>query len=126
MNVLVDSPIWVGHFKQRNDHLSDLLESGRVLCHPYVVTEIACGTPPRRKHVLTLLSDMPSLPVATQAELLGFVENRALYGRGCGLVDIALLASALLRGQTLLWTADKRLAALAASLGCLYRPPLPV
>ena len=125
MNVLVDSSIWVGHFKQRSNHLVDLLESGRVLCHPYVITEIACVTPPRRQHILALLSDMPSVPVATQAELLAFVENRSLYGRGCGLVDIALLASALLQGQTLLWTADKRLAGLADNLGYLHRPQSP-
>jgi len=43
MNVLVDSSVWVASFKQRNEYLVALLEAGAVVCHPYVVAEVANG-----------------------------------------------------------------------------------
>jgi len=124
MKVLVDTSVWVGHFKLRNDHLVALLESDRVVCHPYVVMEVACGTPPSRQAIIAMLAELESLPTATPDEVLALIERRNLYGRGCGLVDLSLLAAALLEGQTLFWTLDKRLAAIAAELNLAYRPVL--
>ena len=124
MNVLVDTSVWVAHFKQRNEHLADLLEAGMVACHPHVIVELACGTPPNRGDILGLLAALESLAVATTDELLSLIERRALHGRGCGFVDVSLLASTLLDGQTLLWTLDKRLDTAAAGLGRAYRPVL--
>lgn len=122
MNVLVDTSVWVGHFRQRNDRLVSLLEQGRVVCHPYVVTEIACGTPPSRRVIIAMLAELESVPVASQDELLWLMEHRKFYGRGCGFVDISLLASALLLDQTLLWTLDKRLESMAVEADRVYRP----
>ena len=122
MNVLVDTSVWVAHFKQRNQHLVGLLDAGRVVCHPYVIVEVACGTPPNRQLVLTLLEELEFAPVATVLELLGLIERRALSARGCGCVDISLLASALLDEHTQVWTLDKRLSAMAADLGLAYSP----
>lgn len=124
MNVLVDSSVWVGHFKQRNEHLVTLLENDRVVCHPYVVAEVACGTPPSRKVIISMLGELESTPVATQEELLAMLDTRQLYGRGCGFVDINLLASALLLGNALIWTFDKRLELMAGELDKAYRPVL--
>ena len=124
MNVLVDSSVWAGHFKQRNDHLVALLEEGAVVCHPYIVGEMACGTPPTRKAVIGLLSELESAPVATQEEFLAMMDARQLYGRGCGFVDMSLLASALLSEKTLIWTLDKRLELLATESNKGYRPAL--
>jgi predicted nucleic acid-binding protein len=124
MNVLVDSSVWVGHFKQRNDHLVALLEDGAVVCHPYIVGEVACGTPPTRKAVIGLLAELESAPLATQEELLAMMDARQLYGRGCGFVDMSLLASALLSEKTLIWTLDKRLELLATESNKGYRPAL--
>lgn len=124
MNVLVDTSVWVGHFKQRNEHLVALLESDRVVCHPYVVMEVACGTPPNRRTIIAMLAELESTPLATSDELLELIERRRLYGRGCGLVDISVLASALLSEQTLIWTLDKRLAGVAAELNRAYHPVL--
>jgi predicted nucleic acid-binding protein len=124
VNVLVDTSVWVAHFKQRNEHLAALLEAGSVLCHPHVVVEVACGTPPARRTVLGLLSAMDRAPLASGEELLASTERRALHGRGCGFVDISLLASTLLRAGTLLWPLDTRLEALADELGKAYRPNL--
>lgn len=120
MKILVDSSVWVGHFKRRNDHLVSLLEQGLVLCHPYVVAEVACGTPPGRQLIIQMLSELESAPVATQDELLALLNLRQLYGRGCGFVDISLLASALIGAEILLWTIDRRLALLAAEMRCGY------
>ena len=124
MNILVDTSVWVAHFKQSNEHLVDLLNAGWVVCHPYVVVEIACGTPPARKSLIEMLGQLESLSVATPCELLQMIEQRDLQGRGCGFVDVSLLASALLTEQTRLWTLDRRLEAVAADLGRSYRPAL--
>ena len=124
MNVLADTSVWVGHFKHRNEHLVALLEAGVVVCHPYVAVEIACGTPPNRRVIIDLLAELDSMPVATDQELLAMIERRALGGRGCGYVDIGLLASTLLSNATLVWTLDKRLATVAAELGRAYHPAL--
>lgn len=124
MNVLVDSSVWVGHFKQRNDQLVALLEEGAVVCHPYIVGEVACGTPPTRKAVIGLLSELASTPLATHEEFLVMMDARQLYGRGCGFVDMSLLASVLLSEKTLIWTRDKRFELLATESNRVYRPML--
>ena len=124
MNVLVDTSVWIGHFKQRNAHLVALLESGMVVCHPYVVVEVACGTPPNRRAIITLLAELESVPVATPDEVLEMTERRNLYGRGCGFVDMSLLASTLLSENALIWTMDKRLDSVASELKRVYRTAL--
>ncbi len=121
MKVLVDSSVWVGHFKQRNEHLVALLEADLVICHPFVVAEVACGTPPNRKAIIQTLSELSTAPVATQDELLELLDARQLYGRGCGFVDLSLLASALLAENTFIWSLDKRLDALANEVGRAFR-----
>ncbi len=121
MKVLVDTSVWVAHFKQRNEVLVALLHAGWVVCHPHVVVEVACGTPPQRQQIIEMLSELEALPVATSVELLTLLERRAIFGRGCGFVDLSLLASALLGQQTSLWTLDKRLHTIAHELGLAYR-----
>jgi predicted nucleic acid-binding protein len=124
VNVLVDTSVWIGHFKQRNEHLVALLESGIVVCHPYVVVEVACGTPPNRRAIITLLAELESVPVATPYEVLEMTERRNLYGRGCGFVDMSLLAATLLSKDALIWTMDKRLDSVASELKRVYRTAL--
>lgn len=124
MRVLVDTSVWVAHFRQRNDHLVALLESALVLCHPYVVAEVACGTPPARHAIVSMLATLDTVPVANQVELLALIERRRFFGRGCGFVDVSLLASALLSDQASIWTHDRRRAMLADELGRRYLPPV--
>jgi predicted nucleic acid-binding protein len=124
MNVLVDSSVWVGHFKQKNDQLVTLLENGLVVCHPYVVMEIACHTPPNRRAIIDMVSELESTTLATTSETLSMLENFRLFGRGCGLVDLSLLASVFLTDKVLLWTFDKRLGLVAEELNKSYRPLL--
>jgi predicted nucleic acid-binding protein len=124
VNVLVDSSVWVAHFKQRDERLVALLNDGMVVCHPYIVMEIACGTPPDRRNVIQMLSDLEVATVATHDEVLTLIERQTLFGKGCGLVDLSLLASTLLSEHTQLWTLDARLLKVAAVLDRAYAPNL--
>ena len=75
--VLVDSSVWVDHFKARNATLVGVLAAGQALCHPLVRLEVSLGTPPQRRDVVALLAKLASTPVASAEELLALVERRA-------------------------------------------------
>ena len=118
--ILVDTSVWVDHLRDGTPALAAALEQGRVLTHPFVLGELACGNLKNRSEVLQLLGELPAAPMATDPEALDFIERRALMGRGIGYVDIHLLASVALAGTAQLWTRDKRLAAVAADLELAY------
>jgi predicted nucleic acid-binding protein len=115
VTVLVDTSVWIDHLRRANVRLGALLHGGQVVVHPFVVGELALGNVRRRAAVLGLLANMPRAPVATDAEVLTFIERRDLIGKGIGLVDAHLLASAVLAGVAL-WTFDKRLGDVATML----------
>jgi predicted nucleic acid-binding protein len=124
MTVLVDTSVWVDHFRRPNAVLAELMVLDEVLTHPLVVGELACGTPPEPR--LRTLGDMALLLPADQAapaEVRDFIERKALFGLGCGLIDLTLLASTLVTSSAQLWTLDKRLASLATRFGVCYTPP---
>lgn len=114
--ILVDTSVWIDHLRKGAPALAAALEESRILMHPFVLGELACGNLKNRGEVLRLLSDLPAAPTVTDLEALGFIERRALMGRGIGYIDIHLLASAALAGTARLWTRDRRLAAVAAEL----------
>lgn len=118
--VLVDTSVWVDHFRSRNEELAKLLMQDAVLIHPWVLGELACGTPPSRVQTLADLATLQSGKVATVDEVMAFAESERLYGHGCGLVDLGLLASALITPGARLWTLDRRLAGLAERLGVAH------
>ena len=122
--VLVDTSVWVDHFRRRNDALADLLELDQVLAHPLIVGEIACGTPPQRDRTLSDLNALQPSRQASVQEAMNFIEHERLFGQGCGLVDLLLLASTLMTPGVELWTLDKRLCALADRFGVMYQPAL--
>ncbi|UQG58269.1 MULTISPECIES: PIN domain-containing protein [unclassified Marinobacter] len=118
---MVDTSVWAGHFRNRSTTLTKLLLSDRVLTHPMVVAELACGTPPSPR--AQTLSDIGLLEPADQAsiaEVRILIEQEKLYGLGCGLVDIVLLASTLITPSARLWTFDKRLERLAERFDIHY------
>jgi predicted nucleic acid-binding protein len=86
----------------------------------FIIGEIACGHLKARERVLSLLAALPRIARTTEEEALFFLENRRLFGRGLGYIDLHLLASASLRAGTHLWTRDKRLHALASELNPAY------
>jgi predicted nucleic acid-binding protein len=114
--ILVDTSVWIGHLRSGEPALAKALEGGRVLMHPFVLGELACGNLRNRGEVLRLLGGLPAAPTATDPEVLGFIERRALMGRGIGYIDVHLLASVALDGVARLWTRDRRLSAAAAEL----------
>ncbi|MBI5747320.1 MAG: type II toxin-antitoxin system VapC family toxin [Nitrospirae bacterium] len=114
--VLVDTSVWVLHLRESNFRLERLLDDGDVVCHPFIVGELACGNLKNRTEILSLLH---SLPMATQAEnedVMKFIENYRLMGKGLGYIDMHLLASAILTGVPI-WTFDKKLGEVSAELG---------
>ncbi|MDZ5456857.1 type II toxin-antitoxin system VapC family toxin [Azohydromonas lata] len=121
MNVLVDTSVWVHHFRHGEPALVDLLQADRVLVHPMVLGEIACGTPPVRERTLQWLAQQQSPLQAGLQDVLAFIERERLYGLGCGLVDMTLLASTLMTPGAALWTRDGRLLKLAERFGVGYQ-----
>ncbi|MCL2524946.1 MAG: VapC toxin family PIN domain ribonuclease [Betaproteobacteria bacterium] len=122
--VLVDTSIWVDHFRLRNEVLVNLLLHDLVMAHPLIIGEIACGTPPDRTQTLLDLDQLQPTQIISIREVLHFIGRERLYGLGCGLVDIMLLASALMTPGVELWTLDKRLSALAERFGIKHQPVL--
>ncbi len=114
--ILVDTSVWIDHLRSGESALATALEGGRVLMHPFVLGELACGNLKNRGELLRLLGDLPAAATATDTEALGLIEHRALMGRGIGYTDVHLLASAALADVGLLWTRDKRLAEVAREL----------
>jgi len=120
--ILADTSIWVEHLRTGHATLSQLLEDGRVLGHPWVTGELALGNLSRRPEVIRLLESLPQATVASSHEVMRLIERGPLYGLGIGYVDAQLLASTQLTAPATIWTADRRLAAAAAQLGCGTRP----
>ncbi len=122
--VLVDTSVWVDHFRQHNEALVSLLELDLVIAHPLVIGEIACGTPPDRTQTLSDLQGLQQAQQASIREILDFIDHERLFSLGCGLVDLLLLASTLMSPGVELWTLDKRLSALAERFSVLHRSTL--
>jgi predicted nucleic acid-binding protein len=115
--ILVDTSIWIDHLHRSEAALSVLLSETQVCTHPMIIGELALGYLQDRKTILGLLSNLPSTPLATHAEVLTFVELNALYGIGLSLVDAHLLAALRLSSRDRLWTRDHRLRLAAEKLG---------
>ena len=120
--ILVDTSVWIAHFRVGRSKLGDLLSQVVVMVHPFVVGELACGNLKRRARILIDLEALPAAASATHEEVMRLVEVRKLWGLGIGWIDAHLLASALL-SNCQLWTLDGKLARAAAAVGVdLYRP----
>lgn len=113
---LVDTSVWIDHFRRGNAELEQLLNAGVVLHHPLILGEIACGNLHHRAEILKLLSLLPQARLSEFDETIRFLELRKLFGLGLGWIDINLLASTQLTGCRL-WTLDKTLIRAAKSLG---------
>lgn len=115
--ILVDTSVWVDHLRANDKALIALLDAGAVLAHPCVIGELALGNLRQREIVLNALSDLPQASVATDIEVLHFIDRHNLFGRGIGYIDAHLLAAAQLTAGAALWTKDKRLHGVAVELG---------
>jgi predicted nucleic acid-binding protein len=115
--ILVDTSVWIDHLRAADAKLARLLNEAQVLAHPCVTGELALGNLKHRDAILNALQDLPQAPVATDDEVLRFIERNQLYGSGIGYIDAHLLAAVRLAPGTLLWTRDKRLLAASTLLG---------
>jgi len=121
--VLVDTSVWVRHFREGDPDLKRLLNDGQVMCHPYIVGELACGNMKNRREVLSLIQLLPLATLAQHEEVLCFIESNHLMGKGLGYIDVHLSASALLTGVPV-WSHNKRLNGANEMLGIRYDPVL--
>lgn len=118
---LVDSSVWIDHWRRGNAQLAAALDGGLVAAHPFVIGELACGNMPRRATTLRLLDALPKVPAARHDEVMRLVEAAGLSGSGLGWVDAHLLAAARMSG-TALWTLDRTLRRVAERLGVFETP----
>jgi predicted nucleic acid-binding protein len=122
MTVLVDTSVWIRFLSNRAPYaaqLEELLSRDEVSGHEFVYGELLIGDMGGRKELLADYEQMHQAPVVPHAEVVAFVRNRRMHGRGIGWIDAHLLASALV-GHLKLWTTDPRLATLARDLAIAY------
>jgi predicted nucleic acid-binding protein len=118
--ILIDSSVWIDHLRRADVRLQEILGARRALTHSFVIGELAMGHLRPRKEVLSLMQNLPHAVLASDREVLGFIERHSLHGLGIGYVDAHLLASARLT-TVFLWTHDKRLHEAAGKLGLAHR-----
>jgi predicted nucleic acid-binding protein len=115
--ILIDTSVWVDHLRTGDKDLIRLLDAQRVLAHPFVIGELALGNLRQRQHILQALLDLSPAVVASDGEVLRFIEEHRLFGLGIGYVDAHLLAAVRLTAGAALWTRDKYLRGVASRLG---------
>ncbi|MCA9407719.1 MAG: PIN domain-containing protein [Candidatus Omnitrophica bacterium] len=118
--VLVDTSVWIAHFRSGKNKLVEMLNEGNVLCHPFIIGELACGNIRNRDEILSLLHDLPMVIQVSDNEAIEFIKMRKLMGKGLGYIDVHLLASALLSNVSL-WTLDAKLNQMAVNLKLIHK-----
>jgi predicted nucleic acid-binding protein len=121
--ILIDTPVWIRFLANRTPYaaeLDQLLAGEEVLGHELVYGELLIGDSGGRRKFLTLYERIPQARTLPHPEVVEFIRDRRLYGRGIGWIDAHLLSSALVE-RSYLWTADARLSAIAAELGIAHQ-----
>ena len=118
--VLVDTSVWVDHFRKYDSALELLLNENAVSIHPFVLGELACGNFKNRHLIISLLQVLPSSTIVSQTEYLHIIEKHKLWGTGLGFVDIHLLASSRIH-NCLVYSHDKVLSTAASRFNICYR-----
>jgi len=59
--VLVDTSVWIHHFRSGTARLRELLQAGEMATHPMVLGELACGNLTKRAETLRLLNRLPRI-----------------------------------------------------------------
>lgn len=120
--ILADTSVWADHFRKGEVELVAEIRRCNILIHPFVIAELALGHLRQRSSTLRDLKAMPRSVVATDEEILALIETEQLIAAGIGLIDVHLLASAMLSAGSTLWTRDRRLGAIAARVGVAFEP----
>ena len=122
--VLVDTSVWIRFLANRGPYAAELdrlLERDEVVGHALIFGELLIGDRGGRPKLLASYEQMNQATVIPHREVVAFVRDRKLQGRGVGWIDVHLLASALV-DRLRLWTADSRCAGLAKELAVAYAP----
>jgi predicted nucleic acid-binding protein len=115
--ILADTSVWIDHLRSNDPQMNQLLRSGAIAIHPFVVAEIALGSLHNRRKKLVELDQLRSVNLADISEVRHLIESQRLYSKGLGLTDVHLIASCMMTYGTQLWTRDKALSEVARSLG---------
>jgi predicted nucleic acid-binding protein len=124
--VLVDTSVWVRSwrrgFPEPRARLHRLLEEDRVAGHPFVFGELLVGDQGTRRERLALYPDT-TMPVAVvpHGDVVAFVRQHDLSGRGLGWIDCHLLAAAV-QHRFWLWTADLALMRAGRRFNVVFAP----
>ena len=118
--ILVDTTVWVDHFRNPEPELLEHLEMDAILMHSMVIGELACGNLSNRETVLRDLRELPRIPETAHEPVLSLIESERLMGRGVGFIDFHLLCSALQQDDVSLWTRDTRLHQVAEDFGVAF------
>jgi len=121
--ILVDTSVWVDHLRAADSALVRLLDTTQVVMHPFVLGELALGNLPQRSLILGTLQLLPQAVVASDEEVLNFIDRHRLVGLGIGYVDVHLLAATRLTAGASLWTRDKSLRHIAKRLALAATVP---
>ncbi len=118
--ILVDTSVWIDHFRAPEAELRDRLDAGEVLTHSMVIGELACGNLSRRSQTLARLRSLPRIPEPEHDEVMRTIESDRLMGRGLGYIDAHLICSVLRYDDASLWTQDLRLRRVAEESGVTF------
>jgi predicted nucleic acid-binding protein len=122
MSVLVDTSVWIRFLSNQSPYATELdrlLGREEVSGHDYIYGELLIGDKGGRRQLLHDYALMHQAPTVPHSDVVTFVRERQLGGRGVAWIDAHLLASALV-GRLKLWTIDPRLATVAKDLGIAY------
>jgi predicted nucleic acid-binding protein len=117
--ILVDTSVWIRFLSNQPpyaDRLDSLLDCREVAGHELILAELLIGDHGGRAEFLASYTKMHQARMVPHGDLVAFVHDRKLHGRGIGWIDIHLLASAIVEGIQL-WTADPPFALVAKELG---------
>ena len=118
--ILVDTSVWIDHLRHRHPTLAGLLGASRVLMHPMVLGELACGRFKNRGDHLRSWRNLPRVEAQAHGEVIDWIESEGLAGSGIGFIDAHLLHAVVFRGGARLWTGDRSLRSLAARFNAAF------
>ena len=122
---LVDTSVWIRFLAGRAPYAAEmdrLLGLDEVTGHELVYGELLIGGRGGRRTLLAAYERMHQAATVPHRDVVVFVRDRDLRGRGVGWIDVHLLASAIV-GRLQLWTADPRFSVLANQFGVAYEAP---
>ena len=117
--ILVDTNIWIQHFRKTDEKLIELLSQGRVILHEWIIGELALGQLKKRSEILLLLDKLPFAKIVSSKETLHMINQQKLFSRGIGWVDAQLL-SVCFTENLKIWTEDKSLKRVSKFLKIAY------